>query len=276
MSVTINNITYSYSDTTASVVSSTNPSSSITIPLTITANGNTYTVTSIGNDSFKNFSSLTSITLPDSITSIGNGAFNGCSSLTSITLPNSLTSIGSGVFYNCSSLISITLPNSLTSISNGLFGGCSSLISITLPDSLISIGTSAFQSCSSLTSITIPNSVISIGNNSFLSCTSLNSIFIYKGLVLYKYKGSLLSDGNRTQLIRSFVTSTTVDLTLWGTLEIAISRSVSNSSQLIDILSDYTTINIIIDRNIRLTNTTSLSSNIPKNITSNNNGSISL
>ncbi len=37
-------------------------------------------------------------------TSIGNSAFSGCSSLTSITIPESVTSIGNSAFYYCSSL----------------------------------------------------------------------------------------------------------------------------------------------------------------------------
>ncbi len=41
-------------------------------------------------------------------TSIGDFAFSHCSSLTSITIPNSVTSIGDSAFEDCSGLTSIT------------------------------------------------------------------------------------------------------------------------------------------------------------------------
>ena len=110
---------------------------------------------------------------------IADYAFGGCSSLTSVTLPNSITSIGSSAFGGCSSLTSVTLPNSITSIGSSAFYACSKLTSITIPDSVTSIGDKAFRDCSSLTAITIPNSVTSIGDKAFSWCESLKEVICY-------------------------------------------------------------------------------------------------
>lgn len=66
-------------------------------------------VTSIGNDAFRNCSGLTSVTIPNSVTSIGSHAFDNCSGLTSVTISDLVTSIGYKAFYNCSSLTSVTI-----------------------------------------------------------------------------------------------------------------------------------------------------------------------
>ena len=155
----------------------------VTIPASFEYDGVTYSVTSIGVSAFKArinnhqvCSSLTSITIPNSVTSIGNAAFCDCYRLTSITLPNSVTSIGSSAFSGCSGLTSITIPNSVTSISDYAFNKCSGLTSITIPNSVTSISDYAFYGCSGLTSITIPNSVTSISKYAFSGCSGLTSI----------------------------------------------------------------------------------------------------
>jgi hypothetical protein len=85
----------------------------------------------IGHDAFRDCTSLTSITIPNSVTSIGEGAFSGCSSLSSITIPNSVTSIGNYAFYDCSSLTSVTIGDSVTRLGHEIFHKCNSLTSIT-------------------------------------------------------------------------------------------------------------------------------------------------
>jgi len=135
-------------------------------------------VTSIGDNAFKNSTSLASITIPDSVTGIGNSAFYGCTALSSIVIPNGVTSIGDIAFYNCASLSSIVIPNSVTGIGNSAFRNCTSLTSIEIPNSVTSIGNSAFDGCTALSSIVIPNGVTGIGDNAFKNCISLSSITI--------------------------------------------------------------------------------------------------
>ena len=140
--------------------------------------GYSYKVTSIGYKAFAWCTSLTSITIPNSVTSIEGAVFEGCESLTGITIPNSVTSIEAFAFCNCKSLTSITIPNSVTNIGGHAFWDCTSLTSITIPNSMTSIEEFAFCNCKSLKSITIPNSVTSIGDSAFQECTSLTSITI--------------------------------------------------------------------------------------------------
>ena len=150
----------------------------VVIPASISALGNTFAVTSIGNSAFLNCSNLTSVTIPNSVTSIGNSAFEGCKGLTSITIPNSVTSIGEEAFSGCI-WTSITIPNSVTSIGSKAFSWCIGLTSITIPNSVTSVGSEAFYECSGLTSVTIiPNSVTNIWPNAFKYCNNLTSVTI--------------------------------------------------------------------------------------------------
>ena len=131
--------------------------------------------TTIGNNAFQYCTSLTSVTIPNSVKSIGNNAFQGCD-MTSVTIGNSVTNIGVRAFATCTSLTSVTIPNSVTSIGDRAFQDCTSLTSVIIPNSVTSIVSEAFSRCSGLTSVTIGNSVTSIGNKAFQNCTSLTSI----------------------------------------------------------------------------------------------------
>ena len=106
----------------------------VTIPETVTHDGTTYSVTTIGDWAFSG-SSLTGITIPNSITSIGKCAFF-ISGLNSISIPNSVTFIGDSAFYECGWLTSVEIGNSVTSIGNYLFYECINLTSVTFPDSV--------------------------------------------------------------------------------------------------------------------------------------------
>ncbi len=99
-------------------------SGSVDIPSTVNYRGNTYTVISIGYSAFRECSSLTLITIPNSLTNIGQYAFQNCRSLKSMTIPNGVTCIEDYAFQYCSNLSSVNIPNSVTSIGTCAFENC--------------------------------------------------------------------------------------------------------------------------------------------------------
>ena len=177
-------------------------SGDVVIPQTVTYNGTTYSVTSIGEYAFRNCTGLTSIIIPNSVKSIGRSAFNKCTNLSNIQMPNSVTDIGYSAFSNTSwyndqpdglvyiGLVlysykgempagtSITIKDGTLGIAGEAFYNCSGMTSINIPNSVVTISKWAFEECTGLTSVTLPNSVITIDDYAFYDCKSLTSINI--------------------------------------------------------------------------------------------------
>ena len=148
--VVINGICYNLIDDVfkATVVAnaSSKYSGNINIPESVTYEGKSYQVTTIGERAFYKCDNLTSVTVPNSVTSIGESAFVNCNSLTSVAIPNSVTSIGESAFWYCNDLTSVTIPSSVTTIGDRAFYGCSKLATVTVENATpVSISSDVFS-----------------------------------------------------------------------------------------------------------------------------------
>ena len=117
-------------------------------------------------------------TVPDGVATIGDDTFRGRSDLTSIIISGSVTTIGYSTLRGCTGLTSMTILDNVTTIGNGAFFGCTGLTSMTILGSVTTIGNCTFYGCIGLTCITISASVITIGYNTFDGCTDLTLIII--------------------------------------------------------------------------------------------------
>ena len=145
----------------------------LSIPATISYNGNDYAVTRIGKNAFISCGGLTGhLTIPNSVTYIGDNAFLACSGLITLDLGKSVDTIGPAAFYGCKGLTgSLTIPNSVKAIRLAAFYGCSGFTdTLTIGNSVTHIENAAFYKCSGFSSLTIGNSVKTIGTSAFWGC----------------------------------------------------------------------------------------------------------
>ena len=170
---------------------------------------------SIPENSFDNFSQLTSITIPKCVTKIEQFAFGECKNLTTVTFPASLQSIGESAF-NHSGLTSLTFPasSSLQSIGECAFASCSNLKSIVFPASLQTICNYAFAECNNLKTVEVLNNGMP-GSQNFICLgtdnttdrdaigeyifTASNAKLIYNST--YTYAGKKNDDNSYTNLL---------------------------------------------------------------------------
>ena len=136
----------------------------------ITASG----MTSLPDYAFEDCSSLTSVTLSNSITSIGQYAFSHCP-LTNIVLPSGVTTLKQYCF-EYTPITDLDIPNSVTTVGTAVFSYCTSLTGVTIGSGLTTFGNYTFNHCTALSAITFPATVSNLGGYTFDGCTNLLSI----------------------------------------------------------------------------------------------------
>ena len=179
----------------------------VEIPDTVPYNGETFTVTAIRANAFKNQTNLRSINSnKQHIVSIGDRAFYGCSNLTAVNLAagtgySAVEYIGASAFKNCSLLNNICFATKTDEIGPHAFWNCTSLSSIYLDD-IKTLGTAAFYNCTNLQwidlrnsqltkidefmfwhcigikTVSLPETLTEIGKQAFDSCTGIETVYI--------------------------------------------------------------------------------------------------
>jgi len=192
---------YTNTNGTITITGYTGPGGAITIPGAIDG----LPVTSITGDAFQYRTSVTSVTIPNSVTNIedgslwkggGAGTFWYCTGLSNITIGNGVAHIGFGAFQDCSSLIRVTVPDSVTSIGDFAFHGCTNLTAVTIGKNVTSIGIGfgyAFAGCPSLVSALFQGNAPAANPNTFEDDNNL-TVYYLPGTTGW---GAWFGDNNR-------------------------------------------------------------------------------
>lgn len=173
------------------------------IPTEVSYEGQTYTVTSIDADAFRDNTALTKVTIPQTVKSMGFGVeygfyrnlFVGCTALESIEVEegNPVLSAVDGVLFDkektklftypaAASRTSYTVPEGVTWIEGEAFAYNPHLIKVSLPDDVTDLGFSAFYGCTYLEEVRLSSNLNAMAGFLFANCEHLKSVTIPEGV----------------------------------------------------------------------------------------------
>ncbi len=165
-------------------------SGDIEIPESVEYNDIVYSVTAIGDTAFFHESSITSITVPNTVTSVGERAFYDCRGIRGlvyndnilmyvpylsssvISVPEGIKTIHRDAFIDHYNLSTLTIPSSVTDIGSYSFRYCTNLSTVNF-NAIDCNATSAFVSLESLTTLNFASNVTRISDSICLFCSNL-------------------------------------------------------------------------------------------------------
>ena len=203
VAVTVDDVDYNIYEAKhyATLINGKGVKGGLTIPSEVSYAGKEYPVKAIKSQAFKGCSTITSVTIPNSVMAIENEAFQN-SSLNTIyngtnvemVQPNAFNGTPwysnqpDGIIYLGKAVCAckgelpegaeVTIKEGTLSITQNAFYFCNGLTSISIPEGITNIEESSFMGCSDLVSVRLPESLTTIDRDAFQYCSKLSSINI--------------------------------------------------------------------------------------------------
>ncbi|MDE6200731.1 MAG: leucine-rich repeat domain-containing protein [Clostridiales bacterium] len=129
------------------------------------------------DNSFNGNTTVTKVTIPDSVTVIGGSTFARTVNLTEVVFSDNLTELGVNAFLD-SGIKSVVLPSTVKRIGAQAFSKAKNLTEFKIADDapLEELESYTFTECSALNTVQLPAALKRIGQFVFRDCTSLESV----------------------------------------------------------------------------------------------------
>ncbi len=161
----------------ATITGYTGRNTSPSIPSEVTDRDQIYVVNAIGPNVFSGNTSITAVTLPNTITSIGENAFYACENLREINLGTGLTEVGNRAFAR-SGLHLIAFPENVNTLGEGVLTSCANLAAIEVNSQVQRIPADFASNCSRLVNVWLGDKVSYIDDRAFSNTPMLKALAV--------------------------------------------------------------------------------------------------